>query len=332
MNGAKRIPAWCFAVLALACAWEPAAGQKPSGLPGNYPQKPIRVVVASSPGGGSDISTRLILNKLAERWSHSFVIENVAGASGVVGTNLVANAQPDGYTLLSAAGTSMVSAALVAKVPYDVRRAFVPVVQLTSQPYILAVSNDLPVNSVKELLAFVRARPGQVNYASSGIGSFAHLGMEQFNFMTGIRSQHIPYKGIAPALTDLFAGRVQLVFGSVLSVMPHAKAGRLKALAVSSARRSPLLPDIPAIAEDVPGFDLTGWYGLVAPSGTPAAVVIALNQEVQKILALPEVVQKLATDGSEAPLMSPEQFRDSIHRELDAVDKLLRETGLKLDQ
>lgn len=328
----NQIVRWSISTLVLCCVVPAALGQqKPSGLPGNYPTKPIRIVVPSSPGGGSDISTRLIINTLSQRWDHAFVVDNVPGANGLIGMGMLAKAPPDGYTLMVSAGSSFI-AAMVSKVPYDVRRAFVPVVQFTSQPYVLAASNNLPVNTVKELLEYAKARPGELNYASSGPGGAAHIGMEQFNYVTGIRSQHIPYKGIGPGINDMIAGRVQLLLGSVLAVMPQVKAGRLKALAVSSAKRSVLLPGIPAIAEDVPGFEMAGWYGLLAPAGTPPAIVDALSRDILQILRDPEISRKLALEGAEASQLSPEQFSASISLELDGIAKLIKETGIKLDQ
>ena len=309
------------------------AQQKPQGLPGNYPAKPIRIIVGSSPGGGTDIIARLVLTRLADRWGHSFVIENHAsGIGGIIGMDVVVKAPPDGYTLLVTANSTVVNAALVAKITYDVRKALEPVAQLTAQPYVLAASNLLPVNSAKELLAYAKARPDQLNYASSGTGSAAHIGMEQLKFIAGLKMQHIPYKGIGPGITDMLGGRIQALFGSVLAVMPHAKNGKLKALAIGSLKRSPLLPDITTIAEDaLPGFEMTGWYGLLAPAGTPRPVINAINRDIVQILALPDVAQKLATDGAEGPQFSPEQFRDTMIREIDKVTKLVKETGIKLE-
>jgi len=309
------------------------AQQKPQGLPGNYPGKPIRIIVGSSPGGGTDIIARLVLNRLADRWGHSFVIENHAsGIGGIIGMDVVVKAPPDGYTLLITANSTVVNAALVAKIAYDVRKALEPVAQLTAQPYVLAVSNAVPINSVRELLAYARARPDEFNYASSGTGSAAHIGMEQLKYIAGLKMQHIPYKGIGPGITDLLGGRIQLLFGSVLAVMPHAKNGKLKALAIGSLKRSALLPDIPTIAEDaLPGFEMTGWYGLLAPAGTPRPIINTLNRDIVQILALPDVAQKLAADGAEGPQFSPEQFHDTMIREIDRVTKLVKETGIKLE-
>lgn len=321
-----------LSALASSIATPGLSQQRPQGLPGNYPNKPIRVLVGVSPGGGADISTRLVINKLAERWNHPFIIENVAGANGVVAMNMVARAAPDGYTLLSSANSSLVTAALMARPEYDIRTAFAPIALFTSQPYVLAVSNALPVNTLKEFLAHAKSRPGQLNYASSGLGGSSHIGMEQFNLMAGVKTEHIPYKGIGPGINDLLGGRIHLLFGSVLSVMPQVRNGRMKALAVTSARRSPLLPDLPAIAEEVPGFDMTGWYGLLGPAGLPVPIINAINHEIGAIMASPEMTEKLAAVGAEAPQASPAQFRELMLRELDNTLNVIKKTGLKLEQ
>lgn len=325
----RTLSALCFALAAITT---PASAQKPAGLPGNYPAKPIRIIVGSSPGGGTDIITRLVIAKLGDRWAHSFVVENHAsGIGGIIGMDLVAKSTADGYTLLVTANSTVVNAALVSKTSYDVRTAFAPVSQFTSQPYVMAVATNIPVNSVKEFLAYAKARPGQLNYASSGTGSAAHIGMEQLKYIAGLDMTHVPYKGIGPGILDMMGGRIQVLFGSVLSTIPQAKNGKIKALAVGSLKRSSLLPDIPAIAEEVPGFEMVGWYGLLAPAGTPAPVVNALNRDLNQVLALPEVVQKLAADGADAPQVTPQQFRDTINREIDKIAKLMKEAGLKLE-
>lgn len=328
--GMPRASALCL-VLATAFAL-PALAQKPSGLPGNYPNKPIRIVVGSSPGGGTDIITRLVIAKLGERWGHSFVVENHAsGIGGIIGMDMVARATPDGYTLLVTANSTVVNAALVSKTSYDVRKALAPIAQFTSQPYVLAVSPALPVNSVKEFIAYAKARPGQLNYASSGTGSAAHIGMEQLKYLEDLSMVHVPYKGIGPGVLDMIGGRIQVLFGSVLSTMPQAKNGKIKALAVGSLKRSSLLPDIPAMAETVPGFEMVGWYGLLAPTGTPVPIINAINRDINLVLALPEVSQKLAADGADAPQVTPQQFQETMNREIDKIAKLMKDAGLKLD-
>ncbi len=325
----------CLLGLITLCCAIPAHAQKPGGLPGNFPARPVRVIIGSSPGGGTDIIARLIITRLAERWGHTFVAENMAsGIGGVVAMDVAVKAPADGYTQLVSSNSAVVNAAVVsrANAAYDVRTALVPIAQFTSQPYVLGVSNDVPAANFKELLAYVKAHPGTVNYASGGIGTAAHIGMEELKRSAGLDMLHIPYKGIGPAIVDMMGGRVQMLFGGVLSVMPPSRAGKIKAMAVTSAKRSSLLPDLPTIAESgVPGFEMTGWYGLLGPAGIPAPIIAAVNRGVQDVLRMPEVQQKLAADGADAPLANPEQFRETMLSEIDRVSKLVKETGLKLE-
>jgi len=300
-------------------------------IPGNYPNKAIRIIVGSSPGGGTDISTRLIMNKVMERSGHTFIIDDIPGANGVIATDMVARMAPDGYSLLATSNSSLVSSMLVIHKSYDVRTAFEPIALFTSQPYILAVANSLPVNNVKEFFAYAKTKPGELNYASSGIGSTSHVGMEQMNFLAGIKMQHVPYKGIGPGINDMLADRIQVLFGSVLAVMPYAKSGRVKALAEGGLKRSSLLPDIPSISEEVlPGFEMTGWYGLMAPEGTSPIIINYLNLLIVQAVNSTDIVQKLSSNGAEAPQSNPAQFKGLILRELDKVEKL-KESGIKLD-
>ncbi len=315
-----------------ACMAVAHAQQKPQ-LPGGYPNKPIRIIVGAAPGGGADILARMASTKLNERWNHPVIVENrPSGLGGVIGMEFVAKAPADGYTLLLAASSAVMNAALITKTSYDVRKDFIPVAQLTAQPWVLSVTASLPVSSVKELIAYARSRPGELNYASSGNGSAAHLGMELFNNLTGTKIAHIPYKGIGPGIVDMIAGRVHMLLATPAATMPHVKTGKIKALAVTSAKRSRLLPDVPTLIESgLSGFDVSGWFGLFAPAGTPPAIVQALNREFVAILNLPEVQTALLTDGSEPAPVSPEQFRDSMLRELDRWDRVIKSTNLKLD-
>ena len=321
-------------LLLTAIAWTvtTVCAQQPPQVPGNYPSRPIRVVVSSSTGGGTDIMARLVIPRLADKWRRSFVIENrSSGIGGVVAIDLVAGATADGYTLLVTSGASMTNAALVSKVSFDMRKAFAPISQFNSQPYIFAATMSLPVASIKDLIAYARSKPGMLNSASSGTGSTSHLGLELFNSMAGVRIAHIPYKGIGPGIVDLIGGRIELLFGSTISVIPHLKNGKLKALAVTSLRRSQAVPELPTVSESgVPGFELIGWYGVLAPAGTPPAIVHALNREITQILNSPEVKQSLLNDGADVVLESPEQFKDAIIKELDKWQKVIKEANLKL--
>jgi len=308
------------------------AQQKPAGLPDNYPAKPIRVVLSSQPGGGVDIIGRVVMPRLGERWGHTVVIENHgSGVGGLLALDLVVKSPPDGYTLLLCAGSTMLNAALVARVPYDVQKALLPVAQLASTPFVIAVTPSLPVANMRELIAYAKSKPGELNFASSGTGSAAHLGGEMINYLAGVKMVHIPYKGIGPGIIDAMSGRIQLLFGTPLSVMPPAKSGKLKAIAVSTLKRVRALPDIPAVAEDIADFELVSWFGVLAPAGTHAAIVAALNRDINQVLNLPDVQQKLSGDGSEVTPGTSEQFRQSLARGLNSAEKLVKSTGLKLD-
>ncbi|HSQ05665.1 MAG TPA: tripartite tricarboxylate transporter substrate binding protein [Burkholderiales bacterium] len=295
-----------------------------------YPSKPIRVLVGFAPGGGSDILSRAVGQKLAERWGQPVVTDNRAGAGGTIALELAARAAPDGYTLLVISGSQITNATLVTKVPFDIRVAYAPITQMTSQPYVLLEHPSVPAKSVKELIAYAKANAGKLNYASSGTGSSAHLGMELFKSLAHVDMVHVPYKGSGQALIDLLGGQVQLLLASAISAGPHLKTGKLRALGVTSARRSPHLPDLPAIAEVVPGFDVTGWYGLVAPAGTAPAIVAALNREVAQILRTADLQEKLAADGTDAAPGSPAQFKTTIVQEIEKWTGLVRTVGVKL--
>ncbi|MGE5522765.1 MAG: tripartite tricarboxylate transporter substrate binding protein, partial [Rhodospirillaceae bacterium] len=271
-----------------------------------YPNKPVRILVGFAPGGGSDILSRTIGQKLAERWGYPVVTDNRAGAGGTIALEIAAKAAPDGYTLLVISGSQITNATLVTRVPYDIRTTYTAITQLTSQPYVLLEHPSVPAKTVQELIAYAKSNPGRLNYGSSGTGSSAHLGMELFNSLARIQTIHVPYKGSGQALIDLIGGQVQLLLASAISAVPNLKTGKLRALGVTSGKRSRHMPDIPTIAEaGVPGYDVTGWYGIVAPGGTPPALVNRLNGELTKLLASPEVEEKLAADGAEAAPSTP---------------------------
>jgi tripartite-type tricarboxylate transporter receptor subunit TctC len=296
-----------------------------------YPIKPVRLLVGFAPGGGSDTLGRMVGQKLSENLGQSIVIDNRPGANGVIAMELTARAPADGYTLMIASGSSVVSATLVTKVPFDINKAFAPVSLLAMQPYVLLVPQSLPVNSVKELVAHAKSKPAALNYGSSGHGSSAHLGMELFKQMAGVDMVHIAYKGIGPAIVDLMSGRVQLLFASAVSAGNAVKTGKVKALAVTSARRAKSLPDLPTIAESgVSNFDLSGWYGVVAPAGAPQAVIAKLNREISRVLNLPDIQTRLSNDGSEASPSTPAQLRQIIQAEIQRWQKLMQQTNLGL--
>jgi tripartite-type tricarboxylate transporter receptor subunit TctC len=304
------------------------AAQRPAAAA--YPAKPVRVLVGFAPGGGSDLLSRMVGGKLAERWGEPVVTDNRPGAGGTIALDLAAKAAPDGYTLLVISGSQITNATLVTKVPFDIRKAYAPITQMTSQPYVLLEHPSVPAKSVKELIAYAKAHPGKLNFASSGTGSSAHLGMELFKALAHVDMVHVPYKGSGQALIDLIGGQVQLLLASAISAGPHLKSGKLSALGVTSAKRSRFLPDLPSIGETLPGFDVTGWYGLVAPAGTPAPLVAKINADVAQALHSADIEQNLATDGAEPAPSTPAAFHATIGNEIDKWTRVVRDAKLKL--
>ncbi len=299
----------------------------------NYPAKPIRLIVPYPPGGPTDLVGRSMGQKLTEAWGQQVVVENRAGAASAVGTEVAARSAADGYTLLL--GTSAgfcINPALGGKLPYDPERDFAPISLLVINPQILVVHPSLPVYSVKGLIALAKGRPGQINYASVGNASPQHLGMEMLKSMTGINMVHVPYKGTAPAVTDILAGNVSLMFNSMPSVLPQANAGKLRGIAVGSAKRSPAAPEIPTVAEaGVPGFEYVTWYGLFAPAGTPRDIVNRLHVQVARILSDPELSKRFSSQGAEPLSNTPEQLAQYRRAEFERWRKLIAELKLKVD-
>jgi tripartite-type tricarboxylate transporter receptor subunit TctC len=299
----------------------------------NYPAKPIRLIVPYPPGGPTDLVGRSVGQKLTEAWGQQVVVENRAGAASAVGTEAASRAPADGYTLLL--GTSAgfcINPALGGKLPYDAERDFAPISLLVINPQILVVHPSLPAHSVKELIALAKSRPGQINYASVGNGSPQHLGMEMLKSMTGIDMVHVPYKGTAPAVTDILAGHVSLMFNSMPSVLPQVFSGKLRGLAVGSANRSPAAPDIPTVAEaGVPGFEYVTWYGLYAPAGTPREIVSRLHDQIVKMLADPDLARRFASQGAEPMSNTPEQLAQYRRAEFQRWRKLIADLKLKVE-
>ena len=298
-----------------------------------YPAKPVRFVVAFPPGGGTDIIARSIAQKLAERIAQQVVVDNRPGAGGNIGTDIVAKSAPDGYTLLmGSAGPLAINASLFAKMPFDPIKDLAPVTLAASTPNVLVVHPSLRAATVKELIALAKARPGEINFASSGHGTPAHLAGELFNSMAGVKMVHVPYKGAAPALADLLGGQVQLMFSTMPPALPHVKDGKLRALAVTSAKRSPAAPDIPTLDEiALPGFEANTWHGVVVPAGTPATIVARLNREIVAILHLPDVVERFSSQGAEALGSTPEEFAAYIRSETLKWAKVVRDSGAKAE-
>ena len=298
-----------------------------------YPIRPIRWVVTYPPGGPTDVVARAIGAKLTEAWGQQIVIDNRAGAGGVIGTDIAAKAVPDGYTLLFGTSAGLtINPALNSKLPYDAVKDFAPVSLLVLNPQILVVHPAVPVKAVKELVALATARPGQLNYASVGLGSPNHMGMELLKALTGIDIVHVPYKGTGPAITDLLGGQVQVMFNSMPSVIPLVASGKLKGLAVGSVQRSPAVPDIPTVAEaGVPGFENVTWYGMFAPAKTPHDIIVKLNKQVVQILASPEMAQRLASQGAEPRSSTPEELTKFMRVESERWKKVIKTAGIKVE-
>ena len=298
----------------------------------SYPSKPIRIVVPYPPGGFNDTLGRTLAAKFQEAWGEPVIVENKPGANTVIGSDSVAKSQPDGYTLLIVAFPFAVTPSLLKAMPYDTLKDFQPVILAATSPNLLVVHPQVPIHTVKELIAAAKAKPQSLSYASTGNGSSNHISMELFKSLAGVDIVHIPYKGSAPAVTDLLGGQVQVMFDNVPNVLPHVKAGKLRALAVSGATRTPLAPDVPTVAEaGVPGYELTVWFGLVAPAATPREVVQKLNAESLRILAMPDVRERFLAQGVEPRGSTPEQFAQHIRLQMAKWSKVVRDAGVKAE-
>ncbi len=298
-----------------------------------YPEKPIRLIVPFAAGGGNDNVARLVGKHISGSLGQPLVIDNRPGAGGVLGAELAAKAAPDGYTLfLGGVGSHAVNPNLNDTLSYDPIRDFAPVALLASAPLVLVVHPSVPADSFKAFVALARARPGQLNYASNGSGSSSHLAAVMFGSMAAVDMVHVPYKGLSPALTDLLSGRVQLMFSSVVAILPHIRAGKLRGLAVTGGKRLPSMPDLPTIAESgLPGYEASSWYGVLAPAGTPREIVARLNAELVKALEQPEVRTSLLAEGAEPIGGTPEQFAAHIRAEKERLGKLIREAKIRLE-
>jgi tripartite-type tricarboxylate transporter receptor subunit TctC len=295
-----------------------------------YPAKPVRVIVPSSAGGGTDIIARIIAPKLTQALGQQVVIDNRPGAGTMIGGELVAKAPPDGYTLLMCVSTLATNPVIYRKVPYNALTDFAPITRVLSASNILVVHPSLPSRTVKELIAFAKARPGQINFGSAGLGTNPHLSMELFLSMTGLKMVHVPYKGSAPAIIDLLAGHVVVMTATALTGIPHVRAGRLRALGVTGTNRNAAAPDVPTIAEaGVPGYEAVQWYGMVAPANTPHEVIARLNREMTTILQAADVKEKFAADGGEAAPTTSEEFGRYIKSETEKWQKVAQAAGIK---
>ena len=316
--------------IALATAMSAAIALAPPAAAQTYPAKPVRIIVPFPPGGGTDLFARAIAQKLGATLGQQFVVDNRSGAGGMIGSDLVAKAAPDGYTLLvTSSSTHSINPHLTRKPIYEPIRDFAPVSLIASAPNLLVVHPSLPVRSVKELVAFAKSRPGQLNYASNGTGTLSHLTGELFKLRTGVNLVHVPYKGGPPALLDLVSGQVTSLFTAVPTALGHMRAGRLRALAVTGEKRLAALQDIPAVAETVTGFESSQWWGLFGPSALPADLVARLNAEVEKIVRDSEVRSRFAAEGADAAGGSPAEFAAFFKADHEKWRKVVTEAGIR---
>ena len=299
-----------------------------------YPMKPVRMIVPIAPSDDADITARALAQKLTEAWGQQVIIDNRAGAGGIVGLEMGARAAPDGYTITQASiGPLAVTPALHSRLPYDSLRDFDPITRGVSALNVLVVHPSLPVNSVKDLIAHARANPGKLSFGSSGAGRADHLAGELFNQQAGVKMQHVPYKGGAPAMIDLVAGNVQLIFATVSTAIAHMKSGRIRTIAMTSAKRSDLLPGVPTVAEaGVPGFEVENWYGIAFPAGTPKPITAQVHREINRILALPDVKERLGNLGiAPFPTATPQEFGVYVRSEMKKYAELVRSAGITAD-
>jgi len=317
-----------LALLAAACTTFAA----PAALAQKFPDKPIRFIVPFPPGGGNDILARAIAPKMGEFLGQPVVIDNRAGAGGNIGTDLAAKSAPDGYTIVIASNQVTINPWLYAKLPFDIEKDFAAVAQAASVPMVLAVHPSVPANTLKEFIALAKASPGKFNHGTPGNGTPQHIAFEVFNHAAGVQVTHIAYKGTGPAIADLIGGQVQSAIGTMASLEQHVKAGKLRALGVTTPKRSPAMPNVPTIAEaGLPGFEVPLWYSILAPAGTPKEIVARLSSEVARALAVPETRERLTAQGFDVNYLNPEQMSDLIRHDIARWQKSIRDIGLKLD-
>lgn len=297
-----------------------------------YPAKSIRIIAPFPPASVADVLARPIAQKMNEHWGSPVIVENRVGAAGSVGADVVAKAQPDGYTLLlGTIGTNAINAALYSKLPYNVRTDFAPITPVANTYLLLVMHPSVPVRTVKDVIALAKANPGKLNFGSAGAGTTPHLAGEMFKFLTGVSMTHVAYKGSPQSAIDLLAGRLDLIFANGSASLPHIRSGRMRLIAISALRRDPAMPDIPTIAETVPGFEMTPWFGLFAPAGTPRDVVTRLNTEAARILELPDVKATYANLGLSAVSGSAEQFGGFVQEEIVRWAKVVKVSGARAD-
>jgi tripartite-type tricarboxylate transporter receptor subunit TctC len=318
-----------LAALALAAMCAFAA---PLAHAQRFPERPIRFIVPFPPGGGNDILARVIAPKMAEFLGQPVIVDNRAGAGANLGADVVAKSAPDGYTILIASNQVTMNPALYTKLPFDIEKDFETVALVGSVPMVLVVHPSVAAHSVSELISLAKATPGKLNHSTPGTGTPQHIAFEVFNYTAGISITHVPYKGTGPAVADLIGGQVQAAFGTMASIEQHVKAGKLRALAVATPKRSPVMREVPTVAESgLPGYDVSLWYSILAPAGTPKDIVARISGDIAKALALSEVRDRLAAQGFEVSYLNPEQMNELMRRDTARWGKSLREIGLKLD-
>lgn len=306
----------------LAAQADPAAG---------FPERPIRLIVPFAPNGPNDVLARLVGQKMTAAWSQQVVIDNRPGAGTIIGTELLTRSQPDGHTLLMISASTAVNPTLKKKLPYDTRKDLLPLVQLASAPTVLVLHPTVPAKSVSELVALAKAKPGTLTYASGGTGATTHLAGELFAIEAGIQWTHVPYKGTGPANIDLLGGRVSGMYGTILPVLPHIKSGRMRAIGVTSRERSSVLPDVPAIAETIPGFEAVSFFGIAAPAGVPQPVLNKLNREIARIITAPDMSESLSRQGTKAVGNTQAEFTAFFNKEMAKWAKVIKGAGIEAD-
>ncbi len=298
-----------------------------------YPTKPIRFIVPFPPGGSTDPIARMVGQKLVDKWGQQVIVDNRAGGNTIIGTEALAKSAPDGYTMSLITSTHIINPHTLPSLPFDAFKDFAPVATLIGAPYVLAVHPSLPVNNLREFIAFAKSRPGQLNYATSSAGGLQHLAGELFDIMAGVKMQAVPYKGGGPGITDLISGQVQLAFNNAINFIPHFKSGRLKAMAISGETRSAALPQVPTFGEaGLPGFSATNWFGIVMPAGTPKEIVDKVSAEIARILVMPDIKEKISRQGVDVFISTPEQFGAFMKAESAKYAKVIKAANIKLDK